>query len=149
MRQIDLVELHSGADMYNVDQMTTEAISHCISCSAGLCVESRFCRYCGAAQGRSSTTAQGSTVPIANPWNDTREQYVTTRMTTQKRYHPVSGSLVKAVIAGVPAKTPRSRLTSWPKRILPALMAIPIWVMIILLSPIDAYTSAKIIGNRI
>jgi hypothetical protein len=30
-----------------------------------------------------------------------------------------------------------------------ALMAIPIWLMIILLSPLDAYASAKIIGNRI
>jgi hypothetical protein len=32
---------------------------------------------------------------------------------------------------------------------LPALMAVPIWVMIILLSPIDAYASAKIIGQRV
>jgi hypothetical protein len=30
-----------------------------------------------------------------------------------------------------------------------ALMAVPIWVMIILLSPIDAYASAKIIGQRV
>lgn len=131
--------------MYNVDQTTTEAISRCISCSA----ECKFCRYCGAAQGRSSTSAQEPTVPIGNPSNDTLDRYVTTRMTTPKLYHPVSGPLVKAVIAGVPATTPHSHLTSWPKRILPALMAIPIWVMIILLSPIDAYTSAKIIGNRI
>jgi hypothetical protein len=28
-------------------------------------------------------------------------------------------------------------------------MAIPIWVMIILMSPLDAYASAKIIGSRI
>jgi hypothetical protein len=35
------------------------------------------------------------------------------------------------------------------KRILLALMAIPIWVMIILMSPLDAYASAKIIGSRI
>ena len=135
--------------MYNVDQTTTEAISHCISCSAGLCVESKFCRYCGAAQGRSAKSAQEPTVPIGNPSNDVLDRYVTTRITTPKLYHPVSGPLVKAVIAGVPATTPHSRLTSLPKRILPALMAIPIWVMIILLSPIDAYTSAKIIGNRI
>jgi len=32
---------------------------------------------------------------------------------------------------------------------LSALMTIPIWVMIILLSPLDAYASAKIIGSRL
>jgi hypothetical protein len=135
--------------MYNVDQTITEAILHCRSCGAGLCVESKFCRYCGAAQGLPGTNVQEPTVPIDNPCNDTRDRYVTTRMTKPRIYHPVSGPLVKAVIAGVPATTQHSRLTSWPKRMLPALMAIPIWVMIILLSPIDAYTSARIIGNRI
>jgi len=134
--------------MYYSDNTTTEPISHCQSCGAGLCIESRFCRYCGAEQLRHETR-QGETVPINNTSDDLLERYVTRRMTTPKLYHPVSGPLVKAVIAGVPATAPQSRLSNLSKRILPALMAIPIWVMIILLSPLDAYTSAKIIGNRI
>jgi hypothetical protein len=92
---------------------------------------------------------QEPTVSIGNPGNLSLERFATTRMASPKLYHPVSGALVKAVIAGVPATPPRSRLSSLPKRMLLALMAIPIWVMIILLSPVDAYTSAKIIGNRI
>jgi len=135
--------------MNHSDQITTETISHCQSCSAGLWVESKFCRYCGAAQERPATNMQEPTVPIGNPGYDSPDRYATTRLATPKLYHPVSGPLVKAVIAGVPATTSHSRMTNLSKRILPALMAIPIWVMIILLSPIDAYTSAKIIGNRI
>jgi len=73
----------------------------------------------------------------------------TSRLSPQKLYHPVSGPLVNAVVAGVPANLPRSPVGSLSKRMLLALMAIPIWLMIILLSPIDAYASAKIIGNRI
>jgi hypothetical protein len=75
--------------------------------------------------------------------------YATTRLSQQALYHPVSGPLVNAVVAGVPAHIPLSPASSASKKILLALMAIPIWVMIILLSPLDAYASARIIGNRI
>jgi hypothetical protein len=57
--------------------------------------------------------------------------------------------LVSAVVSGVPANLRQTTGTSVSRRILLTLMAIPIWVMIILLSPLDAYASAKIIGNRI
>jgi len=142
-------QLVFGAEMYYSDQTITDAISHCQSCGSGLCIESKFCRYCGAAQEQPATSIQEHLVPIGNPGIDPLARYVTTRITTPRRYHPVSGPLVKAVIAGVPITTPQPRRSSLAKRMLPALMAIPIWVMIILLSPLDAYASAKIIGNRI
>jgi hypothetical protein len=89
------------------------------------------------------------TLPVGTADDEPLERYATTRIAGPKLYHPVSGPLVKAVIAGVPARPQHSRVSSVSKRMLLALMAIPIWVMIILLSPLDAYASAKIIGNRI
>jgi hypothetical protein len=133
--------------MYELDQTTTIAIKPCRSCGAGLIEGSKFCRSCGSAQIHSLTPDSRTTISVGNV--EPEPLYETTRLSQQRLYHPVSGPLVGAVLAGVPARAPHSPESSLSKRILLALMAIPIWVMIILLSPLDAYASAKIIGNRI
>lgn len=137
--------------MYESDQTTTVAIKPCPSCGAGLVDETKFCRSCGARQSHSMTPDSHTIVSAGNAEREPLQlqHYATRRLSEQKLYHPVSGPLVNAVVAGVPASVPGSPASSFSKRMLLALMAIPIWVMIILLSPLDAYTSAKIIGNRI
>lgn len=135
--------------MYEPDQTTTVAIKPCRSCGAGLIDESKFCRLCGARQSHTLPPSSRTIVSVGNAEFEPLPQYATTRVSQQKLYHPVSGPLVNAVAEGVPASVPRSPASSFSKRMLLALMAIPIWVMIILLSPLDAYASAKIIGNRI
>src|SRR5215471_5222413 len=158
--------------MYPSDQTITETISHCPGCGAGVSVSARFCRYCGVAQiiseadclteslrlnaprpfcyelfqNEKPSVVKKSTSPGENRNNFSVKGYTTTPLPAQKRYHPVSGPLVRAVIDGVPATPSHSSLGSVSKRLLLALMAIPIWVMIILLSPLDAYASAKVIG---
>jgi hypothetical protein len=131
------------AHMYESDETTTVAIKHCRSCGAGLLDDSRFCRSCGIAQSDSSPLQYGTNV------RDESFQYTTNPLSRKELYHPVSGPLVSAVVAGVPTSAHPSPSGPLSKRILLALMALPIWVMIILLSPLDAYQSAKIIGNRI
>jgi hypothetical protein len=135
--------------MYESDQTTTVAIKPCQGCGAGLIDESKFCRSCGAAQSHTPPPSSQATISVGNAEFEPLQHYATRRLSEQKFYHPVSGPLVSAVVAGVPASVPGSPASSFSKRMLLALMAIPIWVMIILLSPLDAYTSAKIIGNRI
>jgi hypothetical protein len=133
--------------MYDSSQTITIAIKPCGTCGAGLVEESKFCRLCGALQ-RPAPSAE----VIVSTHSDEPEPlkpFATTPLSQQKLYHPVSGPLVSAVVAGVPASIPSSAASRLSKRMLLALMAIPIWVMIILLSPLDAYASAKIIGNRI
>lgn len=133
--------------MYESGQTTTIAIKPCGTCGAGLVEESKFCRLCGARQTLAPSSEVMNSAPNAEP--KPLRPYATTRLSQQKLYHPVSGPLVDAVVAGVPAGVPPSPASSLSRRMLLALMAIPIWVMIILLSPLDAYASAKIIGNRI
>lgn len=135
--------------MYESHQTTTVAIKPCRRCGAGLLDESRFCRSCGAFQSHSSPPDSQPTISVGNLERETVQHYSTTRLSQVKLYHPVSGPLVNAVVAGVPASAPRSPASAFSKRMLLALMSVPIWVMIILLSPLDAYASAKIIGNRI
>ena len=127
--------------MYTADQQTV-AIKPCCSCGAGLLEGSRFCRLCGANQ-------QAIDAVITNSESELRSSYITSKLSSSIPYHPVSGPLVQAVARGVPASATQSAARDLPKRLLFALMAIPIWVMIILLSPIDAYASAKIIGQRV
>jgi len=134
--------------MCESDQTTTVAIKPCRSCGAGLIEDSRFCRSCGAGQIEPLSPSFPLPIAVDNANPEPVQNYATTRL-SQRLYHPVSSPLVNAVAAGVPASVPRSPAGSFSKRMLLALMAIPIWVMIILLSPLDAYASAKIIGNRI
>ena len=134
--------------MYESDQTTTVVIKPCRSCGAALIADSKYCRSCGAAQSDTSPP-DSRTISAGDAVREPLERFATTRLSQQKLYHPVSGPLVSAVAEGVPANLARSAAAGFSKRLLLALMAIPIWVMIILLSPLDAYTSAKIIGNRI
>jgi hypothetical protein len=57
-------------------------------------------------------------------------------------YRRVSGPLVSAVVAGVSANSPQS-YGRFMKRAILALISIPIWLIIVLLSPLDAYAAAK------
>ena len=131
--------------MIHAEQTTTLAIKPCSACGAGLTEDSKFCRWCGAHLTEDpDQTERLSFDAAASPG-----AYKTMPLAPLNLYHPVSGPLVKAVAAGVPTRTSLSTTGGLTKRVLPALMAIPIWVMIILLSPIDAYASAKIIGQRV
>ena len=135
--------------MYESGQTPTVAIKPCRTCGVGLIEESKFCRSCGAPQTQNVTAFSLSTTPAGDREYRRLQSYETAKLSQDKLYHPVSGPLVKAVAAGMPPNLPQSPAGNVTKRMLLALMAIPIWVMIILLSPLDAYASAKIIGSRI
>jgi hypothetical protein len=57
-------------------------------------------------------------------------------------YRRVSGPLVSAVVAGVSASSPQP-YSRFMKRAILTLISIPIWLIIVLLSPLDAYAAAK------
>jgi hypothetical protein len=121
---------------------TTVPIKACSSCSAGLLDRDKFCRWCGARQPACSAT--GPALESTSPIDDSRD-YRTTALASHDVYHPISGALVNAVIHGASSHA-RSGLTS---RLILALISIPIWMIIVLLSPLDAYASAKILAERV
>ena len=135
--------------MYESNQTTTVEIKSCRDCGVAIIDECKFCRLCGTRQTGTLPPTSQITISVTNGEAESPRRYTTARLSGQKLYHPVSGPLVSAVASVVPANLPRSQADSLSRRMLSALMTIPIWVMIILLSPLDAYASAKIIGSRL
>jgi len=134
--------------MNEADLQRTMAISPCRGCRAEIPEEQNFCRWCGANQKDRELATATVRVGVAVVEPDEAAKYVTTRLDKHTLYHPVSAPLVRAVVKGLPDVS-HSSASTLTKRMLLALMTVPIWVMIILLSPLDAYTSAKVIARRI
>lgn len=75
--------------------------------------------------------------------------YATTTLVKEKSYRRVSGSLVKAVAASVTENALPYFTNRFARRVIPAMILIPIWLIIILLSPLDAYATAKMLTKQV
>jgi hypothetical protein len=131
--------------MTETDDIKTAAIKACANCAVGILDCDKFCRWCGALQGAmtASLSAALDSRPIA-----LREpsRYLTTelgQLASTTSLHRVSGPLVSAVVATLatgPVSNPRRSLFA---SAVAALLSVPLWLMIVLLSPLDAYAAAK------
>ena len=122
----------------------TVAIGPCTACQAPLMETDKYCRWCGRLQNHESISGKAAEKALS------RELvYVTKRLGKSDICHPVSGPLMKAVARGIPAGRSGSPHGGFTRRLMLAFISIPIWMMIVLLSPLDAYAAAKIISNRI
>lgn len=63
-------------------------------------------------------------------------------------YHKVSAPLVEAVTAGITANSFGKSQNRFVRQTFSLLLSIPIWLMIVLLSPFDAYLAAKHISGQ-
>ena len=122
----------TAENMLNAQDARTVAVKACCACSGQLLESDRFCRWCGGAQ---ADAASGSPAVA---------RYTTSLLAgaNSNLYHRVSGPLVSAVIAGV-ATGEFNEQGCLMRRCLLALISVPIWLMIVLLSPLDAYAAAK------
>jgi len=120
-----------------IEQMLTVDLRLCRVCLAELRDHDKFCRHCGARQ----------TGAIASPpANTAQSAYATSRLQADT-FNSVSASLLNAIAAG--AQAGAAQLDSpCARRAVSALIAVPLWLMIVLLSPIDAYATAKAIAGQ-
>jgi len=126
------VEGQSGTE-----QKTTVDLRTCRDCSAEMRDRDKFCRHCGARR-------TGAIAPP--PANTTLSAYATSRLQADT-FHSVSASLLNAITAGAQAGT--AQLDSPRLRhAVSVLIAVPLWLIIVLLSPIDAYATAKAIAGQ-
>jgi hypothetical protein len=58
-------------------------------------------------------------------------------------YHSVSGPLVRAIADNLTANLRSQRRERFVRRVIQALVSIPIWLVFVLLSPFDAYAAAQ------
>jgi hypothetical protein len=77
------------------------------------------------------------------------EKSLQEKASPEKSYRRVSGSLVEAVALGVAENTATYCTSRLAKQLIPAMILIPIWLIIILLSPLDAYATAKLLTKQV
>jgi hypothetical protein len=122
----------------------TVAIKACCACGTGLMESNKFCRNCGVRQ-----SAQLTRFAPSDELSTSAERTTGAPLITADACHPVSGPLVKAVVASVSSRDTAPLHGRVLKSSVLALISIPIWIMIVLLSPIDAYVAARTFSRAI
>lgn len=132
--------------MRETDDIRTAAIKACESCAAGILDRDRFCRWCGRLQVSMTTGLVAGGGNSRQLRLDEPSRYFTTLLGepgSANSLHRVSGPLVSAVVATLatgPAVKPHRSVFATA---VAALLSVPLWLMIVLLSPLDAYAAAK------
>lgn len=127
----------------------------CCACSGGLLEHDRFCRWCGAPQATASIQSGEvmSDQEKSSLYNSPTLSYVTSALGPADEqpaiFHPVSGPLIQAMITGMSAAENAPHTSRALMAVMQVLVSIPIWLMIVLLSPFDAYASARTISRHI
>ncbi|HEX5734873.1 MAG TPA: hypothetical protein VF131_18730 [Blastocatellia bacterium] len=135
--------------MVDAQLAETVTVKACNACRGGLLERDKFCRWCGSPQTHSLS-------PLADcqdrPSSLSLSPYTTSALkqagVISRPYGRVSGPLVRALVEGVSggrSTEPGGRVV---RSMVQALVSIPIWLMIVLLSPIDAYVAAKSISRQ-
>jgi hypothetical protein len=110
-------------------------IKQCHTCQRRLSVPDTFCRWCGVHQGE-CPVAQAS----AEDW---RRRKTKVLRNEEEIAQSLSSLPLNTLAQNVAVKTGSLRLNRFGVLVIGVLIAIPMWLLIILLSPFDAYTSAK------
>lgn len=115
----------------------TELIDHqCHACATGVLKQDKYCRRCGALQ--LNRYATGTELMHLSE-SETRP--LTTVQTGE--FQTYSGQLLKVVTESLAAKTAAPKASRSFQRLLCTLITLPLWMLIVMLSPLDAYAAAK------
>lgn len=110
--------------------------------SSGLAYD-KFCRHCGTRQGAETKAFETPDSLAPTTGFDESPSYLTAPIKAEDLYRAISGPLVKSVTGSLTSKKTARLKSRWSRNVILALISIPIWLMIILLSPFDAYIAAK------
>lgn len=124
----------------------TVAVKACTACGFGLLEPDRFCRLCGSRQPDISVSTLDQTIEVRRSAAGLDRAHTTVDLGTNTplvAYRSVSAPLVNAVVTGALAGASTENQSRVIKRLILALISIPIWLMIVLLSPLDAYAAVK------
>jgi hypothetical protein len=127
--------------MINIQTKETVAIKQCPICSGELLAGDRFCRYCGVNQNDNCVTAVLTSDLPGYETKPLRENKAT--------YQSLSGALINIVAQGISAKSLSYRASRGLTRLIAVIAAIPIWLLIVLLAPVEAYSAARTIAKRL
>ena len=128
--------------MFTPEMIETIRFTQCHNCGSQLLESDKFCRHCGVSQ------------RLRNDWSTVvagrtgRSEYETKPLPGGNNPSgSFSGKLVNYVTQSVSEETSSLRANRWTMRLVGALVIVPLWLMIALLSPLDAYVAAKAIAK--
>lgn len=126
--------------MHAQENAETAGLRRCQACDREQRTRDKFCRQCGIRQHADTTSAANNA-----DWSVCK----TGPLPVATRYDSFSGALVSLVAGSVSARASALSANRWSKRLASALVAIPLWFMILMLSPLDAYVAARAITKRV
>lgn len=130
--------------MHTPENRATVELLRCHSCAAEQTQPDKYCRRCGASQLPESARLTSDTE---------RSAYDTRLLRRPQHYDSFSGALVMLVTEGMLARasslSPSPAGNRWAMRLASVLVAVPLWLMIVLLSPLDVYAAARAITRRV
>lgn len=131
--------------MFATGEIKTATVKVCVSCPGGILDSDKFCRWCGASQNAIAASGgisvERPAMVSGMPWS-----YMTRAiepLDPPNNFHRVSGPLVSAVVATIATGPASQARESFSARAIAALLSFPLWLIIVLLSPLDAYAAAK------
>lgn len=130
-----------------MEQRDTRGLRGCLACAAELQDQDIFCRRCGT-RWMSGPLSMRAVEPITASVGATTARLPalvapTVHLTPPEPFHSVSGSLVNAVASGVSTGVPAQLGKGLSGKLLAALLSVPLWLIIVLLSPLDAFLASK------
>jgi len=133
--------------MDELQQAKTVALKACTTCSSGLLAYDRFCRWCGARQ--HEETHRAESVGESSCRSSLCSTTALASGTRAEVYHRISGPLVNAVATGALVGPTSDNQSAFVKQVILALISIPVWLIIVLLSPLDAYAAVRNLARQV
>jgi ribosomal protein L40E len=140
--------------MFEQEQAETTGLTLCRACGAEQLVRDKFCRRCGVNQNRAgdqvvsvspgvfqSVSPSISYDVMASGDRSGCDTGALSGSGTLRRSY--SGPLVGIVSQKLSEETSSFRANRWVMLLISMMVAVPVWLMIVLLSPLDAYVAAK------
>ena len=131
------------------DMAVTIPVKACNACKGGLLDSDKFCRWCGKPQTLSLTPAVVSQDRVSS---NSLSLYTTSALNRAsgdvRSYRKISGPLLHALASGMSRDRSTEPMGRVVRAVVQALVSVPIWLMIVLLSPVDAYLAAKSISRE-
>lgn len=132
-------------------QAITVSLKTCRACGTSLLTTHRFCRLCGASQGHLEFVTRRHD-SISNPMPSTRILAPHSERKALLRaggYRSISGSVLDSFVTSeLTAATSRIKSRA-AKRAVAAAITIPLWLMIVLLSPLDALHASRQVTKQL
>lgn len=126
----------------------TRGFSHCHGCGAAQIDRDRFCRRCGVSQSRgvelSNYNIDSGAIAAGAPSYATAP--LSGRAASRRSY---SGPLINVVTRQLSEQASPFRANRLAMLLIIILVAAPLWLLIVLLSPLDAYVAAKDLAKQV